>query len=398
MFAQRSIPMRRPRGLGRAYVILVIVMLCLSMAGCTLKSKKVTSTGHAYEPHIAWDGSHFGILYYQGATSYSWPQISMLTVDPNGNVVKTHTGLGQISFIYAPFYLSDLVWNSANQQFAFAYSAGKVVYFFRLDANLNVIGSPLQIKFAVVPSEHPYLEDLSLVWNDVAKEYALTYVTRESAYLPGRHDDIYISRISPGGSFVGPYKRMHIVTCPGDCEHTSLTYNTQTGQYALAYFKNDFPNYRVMLGFLGPTGMVSEHEVMAGWKSTTPGDAVRVLYDDASGDYFVVAIKGGELSAQVVNGSGSSVSTYFVRAGGQTYSDVFSVSRYLYPVAHSYLVCASAQNAARCWIATSSGHTASDLVTLSTGSGAPSLYVSPTDNALFLSWIQGSNLYFGQFD
>ena len=65
------------------------------------------------------------------------------------------------------FWLSDVVWNPDNKQFAVAYSLGKVAYFVRMDAKLNTIGSPTEIKWDILPSIHPYIGDLSLVWNAV---------------------------------------------------------------------------------------------------------------------------------------------------------------------------------------------------------------------------------------
>jgi len=265
-----------------------------------------------------------------------------------------------------------------------------------------VIGYPLEIKFhqPVDSQEHPTLVDLSLVWNHIRKEYGLTYVTREHPYLQDRHDDIYISLISAGGAYIAPYERNHIVNCPGDCEKTSLTYNTNSGEYAFSYLKNDYPNHHVMIGLYFPGGTVREHTLMTGWNPGW-GRETRIVYDPRSSEYIVVALKdkpgttgGHEICYQIAGSNGTATGAYYVRAGTDGYDEIVSISSFLSPIEHVYLLCASEQGQIHCWTATDTGFSGDGASALTSVNGvSPSLSV--IDDATYLSWSKKGNLYFG---
>ncbi len=382
--------------------ICIVPLLLLHTVGCSFSGKALTTSGFDAEPHMVFNGSHFGIVYYHRTQSLGWPSVDLVKVAKDGSTLAAKSGAGAISHLYVPYRLSELVWNQDNQQFAFAYTKDKVIHFVRLDSSLNPLGSPLIIKFGLPASsyEHPTLVDLSLVWNAVKKEYGLTFVTVEHPYLQERHDDIYISRISPAGSYVGTYERLHIVTCPGDCEKTSLTYNTDTGQYALSYFKNDFPKSEVMLGLLSATGNVTEHKMMSGWNTNDKGEETHVHFDPRTGEYFVVALKrksgltGNELSYQLASSSGTPKGSYFAWSIGQGFDNLVSASNYLEPTANVYLLCAAEQGQIHCWMANAKGHVKTDLATTaaSANSWGPALVVG---DRMYLSWIEDGTLKFG---
>ena len=113
-----------------------------ALAGCVFTGTALTNGGDS-EPHVAWNGAHFGIVYYHSAAATGWPRIDAVKVDRTGAIVASRTWLGSIQHYYVPHHLSGLVWNSDDLQFAFAYTKGKVIHFLRLDANLNPIGAPL---------------------------------------------------------------------------------------------------------------------------------------------------------------------------------------------------------------------------------------------------------------
>lgn len=331
------------------------------------------------------------------------PQINVVKVDKNANIINAKSNVGSIPHLYVPFRLSDLVWNNDNKQFAFAYTKGKVIHFIRLDANLNPIaGSPLVVKFNVPVNnyEHPTLIDLSLVWNHVKKEYGLMYITREHPYLPERHDDIYISRISSGGTYIGPYERIHIVTCPDDCEKTSLTYNGSSGQYAFSYLKNDNIKDNVMIGLYNPGGTVSEHALMTSWNPGS-GAATRIIYDARSNEYVVVALKskpgisnGHEICYQFAGSNGVGKGTHYVKTSKQGYNEIVSIANFLSPVKNKYLLCASEKPQIHCWLATQTGFVGNDMAYTSSSVNSLHPSLSVTD-ATYMSWIQNGTLYFG---
>jgi hypothetical protein len=375
-------------------LFLKVILLTLIMTGCNYSCKfkeyQLTTTGYATEPHMVYNGTNYGILHYWTANATGWPEVRMLTVNENGTILNSKTGIGSLPHLYTPNFISNLVWNPTNRQFAFAYTKGKVLNFIRLDENLNILGSPLEIRFPSVDinsDEHPRLTFPSLVWNSVLNEYGLVYITVEHPYLTDRHDDVYISRISSSGSYVGPYARTHIVTCPGDCELTSVTYNTASGQYALSYIKDNFPNYNVMIGFLNLPSTVDEHGIMSSWKPNVLPAGVRVVYDPKKNNYIVVANK-GEIASVILNGSGAAIASFSVKAS-QTYSRYFSVDNVS---ENTFFICAGdTTNSIGGWLATSSGH-ANDLATISPG-GCPS-----AANFMHFAWIKDSRLYYGKYE
>ncbi len=90
----------------RAIFFLVAFLL---LAGCAFTSKPLTTSGVDSEPHIVWNGSHFGIVYYHSSASGALPQINLVKVDKNVNIIAAKTGVGSIPHLYSPFLLSDLV-------------------------------------------------------------------------------------------------------------------------------------------------------------------------------------------------------------------------------------------------------------------------------------------------
>jgi hypothetical protein len=381
------------RACARIFMLAMIATLAGAFASgcncsCTLEEHEETTTGYASEPHMVSNGTSYGIIYYWSAQAGGWPEIRGLVVSGDGVILKSKTGLGSVNHLYTPNYLSNLVWNGDNQQYAFAYTKDKALNFIRLDANLNPIGSPLVIKFPgliLAENEHPTLTYPSLVWNDVLNEYGLVYVTVEHPYFQDRHDDIYISRISPSGTYVGAYERAHIVNCPGDGEYPSLTYNATTGQYVLAYVKHDFPQHHIMVGFLTLPYTVAEHEIMAGWNINTSPQGVKILFDPGEGHYFVAASKGA-FGSQIVDGSGNPVGGYAVKPN-QSYTGYFSID---YITNHAYLIYAQTTGGKiGGWMVTESGH-GNDLTTISPG-GQPSI------SGTHVAWIKASHLYYGKY-
>jgi hypothetical protein len=374
----------------------------LAITGCAFSGRPLTTSGLDAEPHAAWNGTHFGIVHYHAATGGSWPQLDFVKVDRDGNVVASRAGLGSLPHLYAPYLLSGLVWNPQHRQFAFAYTKGKVIHFVRLSEGLDPIGQPLEIRFPgldVNSQDHPTLVDHGLVWNAVKGEYGLSFITREHPYLQGRHDDVYLSRISAQGSFVGSSERHHVITCPGGCEKTSLAFSTRTGRYAVSYFKNDYPQNRVMLALLSDAGLVSEHEIMAGWNGW--GRETRLLYDDRSDVYLVLALKdkpgslnGHDLGIRKASAAGAPTGVRWLKSGALGFDHIVSASTYLGATASAYLVCASEQPQIHCWMVTASGPGTSDMAftSASVKSWHPSLAVT---DLTYLAWIQDGTLYFG---
>ena len=140
MFWQGSFPVHRRETKEKSLSSLSIILLVLAgllLTGCPLSGTKLTSNVTTVEPHLTWNGSDFGIVYYEVTTEYGSYilQINAMIVEDNGKVVKSKKGLAKIEHGYTTFLLSDLVWNDDNKQFAFAYSKDNAIHFVRLSCS-----------------------------------------------------------------------------------------------------------------------------------------------------------------------------------------------------------------------------------------------------------------------
>ena len=371
---------------------MLIAVLILGSSGCALTEKKLTSSGAALEPRMAWNGAHFGIVYYYRPAPGAPLRIDALKVDSKGLIAATKQGLASVSGVYSPFWLSDLVWNDSAQQFAFAYSEGKVIRFVRLDANLTQIGTPLAIKWNLLPHEHPYLEDLSLVWNGTDKQYCLAFVTKHYTTNPEIHDNLYVSQISSGGDFVGSNSRRAVVK--GNCHRTSVAYNKQTGKYAVAYFRDKLPKLGV---FDVAGGWATEFPVTSStfvtWK-----EAIRLLCDENSGDFYLAEISyAGELDWHVMGKNGPASGKSFNE--GQGFDRLFSLAKLLPGLASHAVVAASQHQQIRYWLITGQGPaTPGSALAPTSGSFSSSPSLAVADAAPYLAWIQDDLLYFGRIE
>ena len=100
-------------------VIWIAAMVVLCGPGCALTEKKLTSSGSVQEPRMAWNGAHFGIVYYYRPAAGSPLTIDAMKVDNQGQIAATKEGPASGIGVYTPFLLSHLVWSDVAQQFAF---------------------------------------------------------------------------------------------------------------------------------------------------------------------------------------------------------------------------------------------------------------------------------------
>lgn len=369
-------------------MIMLAMLIGLLSSGCALKGKQITTSGYTAEPRMAWNGSHFGIVYYQGPGPGIAPEIKVVKVDPSGNIVISPKKIsGVINSVTTPFRLSDLVWNNNDKQFAFGYSVGKAIFFVRLDSNLNVIGSPLEIKFNVLDYEHPFMEDLSLVWSKEKKEFTLTYITREVVEGPERHDYVFCSQISSSGKFLGLKNRVLVKISQKDCKRTSVAYNPKTGKYGVAYFKDSVP----MLGIFGATGYAAEHKLTTSTYKTWK-EAIRLLCDEKTGDFFVAELSyAGELESYFLDKNGS-ILTKRLNAG-KGYDKLYSIANF--PSFDAVFLCASQHKQIRCWAMNKSGDIKPDIVSPASGVYTSQPSVAVLGLSTYMCWIQNQLLYFG---
>lgn len=368
-----------------------------------LRGVQLTTHGMARHPHLAWNGQRFLVAYLRDAQNGQGGYVDALEVDRSGAVLAQHL---QISWVdYLPgydngFLLSDVVWNAADGQWAFAYARGGIAWIWRSTGPFSRVafGSP------VAPA--PVLVDLSLVWNPVRRHYAVAFLTREDPYA-GRQSDVYLyfsqADGSPSSPMGGPGSGgpNHTVDCPGNCARTALAVDQQ-GRYAVAYFKYEASLAHVKLGFVdesmgfGMQGAVREHEVLAPSSGAVLDAGLRV-FADSSGDALVALARSGAAIApaglwlQTVARSGATRPLL-----GQTgaHDRYFSLSSFL-GGAHAYMVCFADGNV-RCRLANDTSLNTSDWLTPPAGVAARSQpNHALAGDAPYVVWVEGGNVFFG---
>lgn len=389
----------------------------LAFAGCELKGKPLTDyTGSSpAEPRLLWDGSNFVV-----SSLWVYPSlmadIVIVKYDANGNVVDTVSPAPAskpiTDYTEATGLFSGLVWNPNDQQYALAYfqDESKAIWLLRLDASLKQL---TYTRLDFPPSAYHgdydfptfFMEDLSLVWNTVKKEYAVSYTTRGCidchAQRPDGHplNDVFLQRVGANGALLDPPGGRRIVACDPMCNRTSLAFDTETGNYAVAYFKFSGG----VVGFLQPGMPIQERLVFPGISKFAQQE-IRLVHDPLAHDYFVAASSTGGISARVVSASGALPPATF-RALPVPLMDLsaFSTSTLPFLGPHRYMICAS-DGAVRCWGATDTLQTPTDLLypaAAAAGQWEPSVVAGGVAAQLlyapFVAWVEGGQIATGPY-
>jgi hypothetical protein len=387
----------------------------LALAGCELKGKALTNwtvPGSAHEPRLVWNGTHFvaAVLWvFPGAKG----ELELLEYDANGTVVASVTPASasmQITEYNDRYLFSELVWNPDNQQYALAYyqRESKAIWLLRLDSKLKQL-SYVRLDFR--PSSHGYeiftdiMKDLSLVWNTARKEYALSYRTSGCSDCHNQPEghvmaDVFLQRITANGVLLEPPGGRRVVECGMvACVKTSLAFDSETGNYAVAYFKG----LDGMLAMLQPNLAVQERLVFPNVNSVAQG-SIRVVHDPISNDFLVAAQSPVGIHTRVVKPSGlMATPTYRAFPVELSKLSVFSVGNVGFLGPHRYLICAS-DGRVHCWGATDTQQLSPELLRATDPSVKqmePFIVAGGVTgqmtSAPFLAWIQNGQVYSGPF-
>lgn len=408
-------------GDGLRHGLLLAALLLVAACATPLNGKPLTSydtsRGSVREPQLVWNGSHFAVLYLWLYSSGQAGEIWAVKANRDGTQVAGSARMlvsipfdpadptcGSAVSCYQPGRISNLVWNPDDAQFAFAFSSGKAVWLSRLDVNLNhIYPNFIKIDFPnIPPATHPYMGDVSLVWNAVRKEYALTFIPRNFP-IPDPDYDIYLTRIRPDGSFNGP-RAQRILDCDYGCYRTSLACDTPGGNYAVAYYREVTFQGGAMLnariGFLDNSLALTEHDLLVdAWPYSASRDhgAIRTIFDARANDYLVVFTDiQGRLNGRTIRRDGTPVGSSArssTASGG--FDARFSIS--MFSGAHAYMFCA-ADPQARCWLGTNTSQNSGDLFYSpdSVPRLDPSLVVIDDANP-YVAWSQNGNLVIGPY-
>lgn len=412
MDTKHDVAIQRTQSLFLTWAIVCALAALVAMNGCrypelpqnwSVQGTQLTSHGQARMPQMAWTGSKFGLTFVAPYPSNQAGDIYYMEVDKVGAVLKTPKRIIGIPFDPGMGFLnivSDLAYNSTDQQFAFVYAHGKKLWFKRLDADGNQWFPFIKLHFpGLQDHNHPHMTDLAIVWNGVLQEYGITFVTREDPYDETRHNDIYLARIKADGTFVTQYHLYHAINCPGDCWKTALTCSKQTGKYAVAYYKHESNPSRVeaKVAFIDQNYGVSEHTVFQG-RNFMGARPIKIHYDPRSGNFLVAATTYSKsMITQVVTSAGvttSEISRSSNNAFGYIYSMVNVTSS-----ANSFLMGASLSDAIIGWHFTDTQHHAANVISSPSDNkdrGYPCLRAA--GRSLCMSWIENGNLFFAKIN
>ncbi|MBN1599264.1 MAG: hypothetical protein JW894_13300 [Bacteroidales bacterium] len=366
--------------------ILCIGILCILLYSCSMKSKQLTISKTAFAPKMCYDGKNFCIAYPQ-YTNPTDLYVCLLKIDSKGNQLKTKMNFSKL-YKGQSKYLLDIIYNEDYKEYAVVLTDedGSKIKAFLFDLNLNQVGNTLEIG-SLFPSTQPdKMIDLSLTWNEKTKKYAVSYILEKHPYV-AVNDATYIYRFDINAK---PYMTFFpLITCNSDCSGSSIIVDPQTGYYISATFCGPDVYFCTFDGNITK----KEYKIMSGWQPSKYGKkAIRIIYDEVSKDYIVVAINDTELAYQIIKSNETPVSKVFVK--GKGYSEIFSIDK-LGTGSHSFFICAAKNNQVVGWPIYTSGHEKVNLLTINSPSTDPAIVIL---NGLetYITWVESGNLFFGQ--
>lgn len=361
-------------------LVLITTTLVYFLSGCALQSVKLTPSANVHEPHMAWNGKEFGIVYYDRSAPGSKLTIRAVTVDMKGKITNGPKKIATLAGSYTPGHLSELVWNPDRQKFAFEYSEGYMQHFVCLKPNMDVI-KIVDNSYALILAKPCHL---SLVYNTKLKKYGLTAFI----YRVGKQPSIQFSEFTQHPMW--DHGRSLVNCSYSGSEHTSLSYNSKTGEYAVAYYDGNKPKISFFKSRMGQPATFA--------LSTASGlpEAIGLAYDQTSDSYAVATIGyAGELEYKIVNPTAPGSGTWFNQ--GKGHDNDFTLSKYWH-TGHLFLLCTSQYNQIRCWAVNEKGAVKPDIVDISPL--AKSFAHQPSAVAVGLeiaiAWVQDEALYFGR--
>lgn len=359
--------------------LLAPIFLCL-LLGCAIQGVKLTKSGNVHEPHMAWNGKEFGIVFYDRSAPGNKLAIRAVTVDMKGKITNGPKTIATIAGSYARGYLSELVWNPDHKQFAFGYLEGYVQHFVCLKPNMDVI--KIEKNSYQTISAKP--RHLSIVYNSKLKEYGLI----DFIYQSGKTPKIYFSAFDHQPTW---HHGKKLVDCSySGSEQTSLSYNSKTGEYAMAYYDGYKPKISFFKSLTGQpkTAFLSQFSVLP--------EAIDLAYDQTSDSYAVATIGyAGELAYKIVDPATPGSGKWFTQ--GKAHDNDFTLAKYWH-TGNLFLLGTSQYDQIRCWAINEKGAVKPDIVDISPLANGfahqPSAVAVGLEIAI--AWVQEEALYFGR--
>lgn len=378
--------MKRNLTLRKYSILLVSVTLIVVLNKCSIEGADVGIKTKAAEPHIAWNGSNFGVVYYAGQVMSYPVNLSMALLDNTG-ILKKEIKVGGIKPDYKfPGRLSDLIWNDKHKQFAFAYATSDKIWFFRYDANLNPIGVPY------VLSQDPgdLLMDISMTYNKDLDEYGLAFICRTN--IPADKQHIFFAHFNPStGLPKGNYTHGWTILIKGTgitgTEKTSICYDSKNKKYAIAYYNDKKASVR----FFSSPSMGAGFPITT--KTVSP-ECINIVYDSGPSDFMVLQVdKSGNLSGNVVSPKGIVEKPFYWQ---NKIDRKLCVSTILPNENHKYVVAVSEGDEVKSYLINDSGIIDKNLPVPSSSKYSYEPSIAVVGATSYLVWIQDKQLYFGE--
>ncbi len=162
--------------------------------------------GSSWHPSLVWTGTEYGVSWYDDRDGNN--EIYFARIDTSGNKIGSDMRITNAAERSRCHYL---IWTGT--EYAVSWNdlrdGNEEIYFARIDASGNKIGSDVRITNAAGNSLRP-----SLVWSDT--EYAVSWSDYRAGYY-----EIYFARIDASGNKIGPDVR---ITNIGDSILPSLVW------------------------------------------------------------------------------------------------------------------------------------------------------------------------------
>ncbi len=367
------------------YYLLILILISFAFNRCSIENQKIATKTKAAEPHIAWNGSNFGIIYYAGQVMSYPVNLSMALVDKTGDLKKVIKIPDIKPDFKLPGRMTDLIWNNKHKQFAFSYAKDGVIWFFRYDANLDIIGTP----YKITQDNSDLFVDISMAYNEEKDEYGLAFICRTKILFDKQH--LYFAHFDPEkGNPKGNYNKDWTTLIKGigstGVEKTSICYDSNSKKYAIAYYNDKKASVR----FFSTPSLGSGFPIAN--KAIFP-ESIHIVYDPGSKDFMVLQIDNtGNLTGNIVSPSGKIDKPFFWQ---NKVDRNLSISTILSDEKHKYILGVSENDVVKSYLINCSGHIDKNLSVPSSNKYGYEPSIIVVGNTSYIAWIQDKQLYFG---
>jgi hypothetical protein len=198
-------------------------------------SRITNDANNSYDPSLAWAGNQYGLSWYD--SRHGVYEIYFARLTPNGNRIGSEI---RVTTADSDSLEPSLVWTGSGYGVCwYDYRDGNSeIYFAKLDATGNKIGSDIRITYSAGASYRP-----SLTWN--GREFGVSWYD----YRDGNYE-IYFARLDFDGNKLGTDSR--ITNDSGSSYNPSLIWTGS--EYGISWYDSRDGNYEIYFARLDDPG------------------------------------------------------------------------------------------------------------------------------------------------